>query len=70
MNANEIPHFKVKHSFLKKYFFSSVIIEWNKLDPEIQNTSSLNILKKNVLKFIRPTTSNILRKNNGILLKT
>ena len=34
-NANNIPHFKVKHSFFKNTFFPSVIIEWNKLDPEI-----------------------------------
>ena len=44
-NTNNIPHFKVKYSFLKNTFFPSVIIEWNKLDPEIQNASSLNIFK-------------------------
>ena len=35
-NANNIPHFKVKHSFLKNTFFMSVIIEWNKLDPKFK----------------------------------
>ena len=34
-NANNIPHFKVKHSFFKNTFFPSAIMEWNKLDPEI-----------------------------------
>ena len=55
-NANNIPHFKVKHSFFKNIFFPSVILEWNKLDPEIQNAPSLNIFKNNILKFIRAIT--------------
>ena len=58
-NANNIPHFKVKHSFFKNTFFPSVIIEWNKLDPEIQNAPSLNIFKKNISKFIRPAKQHI-----------
>ena len=63
-NANNIPHFKVKHSFFKNTFFPSVIIEWNKLDPEIQNVPSLNIFKKNILKFIRPTANNMFGCHN------
>ena len=47
--------FKVKHSLLKNTFFSSVITEWNKLDPEIQNAPSMNIFRKNIL---RPITNN------------
>ena len=46
-------------SFFKNSFFPSVIIEWNKLDPEIENAPSVNIFKKNILKFVRPTTNNI-----------
>ena len=49
-NANNIPHFKVKHSFFKNTFFPSIIIEWNKLDTVIQNTPTLNISKKNIFK--------------------
>ena len=62
--ANNIPHFKVKHSFFKNTFFLSVIIEWKKLDPEIQNAPSLNIFIKNKLNFIRPTANNIFRCQN------
>ena len=58
-NANSNPHFKVKHSFSKNAFFPSVTIEWNKLDPKIQNAPSLNIFKNNVLNFIRPTANKI-----------
>ena len=63
-NANNFFHFKVKHSFFKNTFLPSVIIEWNKLDSEIQNTPSLNIFKKSVLKFIRPTANNIFDCHN------
>ena len=60
-NANNIPHFKVKHSFFRNTLFPSVIIEWNKLDLEIQNAL---IFKKNILKFIRPTAYNIFGCHN------
>ena len=63
-NANNIPHFEVKHSFFKNTFYPLVIIEWNKLDPEIQNASSFNIFKKNILKFIRLVTNNIFGFHN------
>ena len=63
-NANNIPHFKVKHSFFRNPLFPSVIIEWNKLDPEIQNAPSLNFFKRNILKFIRPTTNRIFGCHN------
>ena len=58
-NANSIPRFKVKQNFFRNTFFPSVIIEWNKLDPVIQNAPSVKILKKNILKFTRPTAINI-----------
>ena len=54
-NTNNIPHFKVKHSFFKNTFFPLVIIGWNKRNPKIQNAPSLNIFKKNISKFIRLT---------------
>ena len=64
-NANNIPHFKVKYSFFKNTFFPSVIIEWNKLDPEIENAPpSVSIFKKNILKIIRPTANNIFGCHN------
>ena len=47
-----------------KLLLLSVIIEWNKLDPEIQNALSLNIFKKNILKSIRPTANNIISFQN------
>ena len=63
-NANNITHFKVWHSFFKNTLFSSVIIEWSKLVHEFQNDPSLNILQKNILKFITLTTNNIFDWHN------
>ena len=63
-NANSIPRFKVKQNFFRNTFFPSVIIEWNKLDPVIQNAPSVKILKKNILKFTRPTAINIFGCHN------
>ena len=38
----------------KSPFFPSCIFNWNQLDPAIQNSSSLEIFKRALLKFIRP----------------
>ena len=43
-NSGNITPFKVRHNFFKNSFFPSVISEWNKLDPEIRNSASLEIL--------------------------
>ena len=64
--ANNIPHLKIKHNFFENTFFMSVNIEWNKLAPEIQYASSLNVFKNNILKFIRPTANNIFGFHNKI----
>ena len=53
-----------KQRFFKNSFVPSVIIEWNNLDSEIQNAPSLNIFKKNIFEFIRPTANNILGCHN------
>ena len=43
----------------KSYFFPSCIFNWNQLDPAIQNSSSLEIFKRALLKFIRPKAANV-----------
>ena len=53
-NVDCIPLIKIKHNFLKNYFFPYPITEWNKLDPIIRNAESFGIFKSNILKFIRP----------------
>ena len=49
----EIPAIKVKHRFFKKLFFRATIIESNELDYSLRNAPSINVFKKNTLRFIR-----------------
>ena len=41
-NTNDIPLMNIKHNFFKNTFFLSTIIEWNKFDPAIRNSTSFN----------------------------
>ena len=63
-NANNIPQLTVKHNFFQSSFFSSVYIEWNKLDKNICNSENLNIFKKKLLKFICPSGKRVSRYHN------
>ena len=48
----------------KNSFFLLTIIEWNKLDHNIRNSSSFNIFKKSILKFIRPSANSFFNCRN------
>ena len=52
--SNKISSFKTRYNFFKDSFFPAVISEWNRLDMNIRNSSSINVFKKELLKFIRP----------------
>ena len=41
-------------NFFKDSFFAVVITEWSNLDINIQNSPSINVFKKRLLKSIRP----------------
>ena len=71
-NTNNIPQFKVKQNFFRNSFFPSAVIEWNKLDLNISNSETLNIFKKSLLKFIRPSGSSVINCHNprGVKLLT
>ena len=51
--SNKISSFKTRHNFFEDSFFPAVIIEWNNLDINVRNCSSINVFKKEPLKFIR-----------------
>ena len=53
----------------KTSFFPSSTYNWNKLDPDIQKSSSLEIYKRALLKFIRPTSANVYKINHPRGLK-
>ena len=67
-----IPSLSFKHNFFKNTFFPSTILEWNKLDPSLRNSTSYNVFKNSILKFIRPSPNKIFRCHNpkGIKLLT
>ena len=67
-----IPSLSFKHNFFKNTFFPTTILEWNKLDPSLRNSTSYNIFKNSILKFIRPSHNNIFQCHNpkGIKLVT
>ena len=71
-NAANIPYLSFKHIFFKNTFFPSTILEWNKLDPSLQNSASYNVFKNNILKFKRPSRNKIFQCRNpkGIKLVT
>ena len=49
-----MPSFKIRQNFFEGSFFPAVISEWNSLDINIRNSSSITVFKKELLKFIRP----------------
>ena len=63
-NIHNIPLLKTRHTFFKNSFFLSSIIEWNKLDHNIRNSSSFNIFRKSILKFIRPSANSLFNCHN------
>ena len=48
-NTNDIPLMNIKHKVFKNNFFPSTIIEWNKLDPAIQKSTSFKFFKESTL---------------------
>ena len=71
-NTNNIPQFKVKHSFFRNSLFPSAVIEWNKLGIMVPSSESLNTFKESLLKPIRPFGSNVFNCHNprGVKLLT
>ena len=71
-NVDNIPCFKIRHSFFKNSFFSSTNIEWNNLDLTLWNSKNFVDFKNSTLKFIRPSPSNVFNCSNyqGIRLIT
>ena len=41
----------------------SVILEWNKLDTDMRNSTSINIFKKPLLRFVRPSPKSLFNSH-------
>ena len=54
----------MRHDFLKKSFFPSTVIEWNKIEKNIRKSESFNIFKKSILKFIPPSPNRVYNCHN------
>ena len=50
-------------------FFPSTVIEWNKLDQSIKNSTSISIFKQHLLRFIRPSGNSVFNCQNTIGVK-
>ena len=71
-NVDNSPCFKNRHNFFKNSFFPSTIIKWNNLDPTLWNLKRFVVFKNSILKFVRPSPSNVFNCNSykGIRLIT
>ena len=60
----------MRHNFFKDSFFPAVIFEWNSPDINIRNSSSINVFKKEPLKFIRsePISTYNIHDTKGLKL--
>ena len=69
VQKSQIPFSKRKTNFFKNYFFVSVILEWNKLDVNIRNSASCNILKRVILTFITAESNHVFNVDSSEGLK-
>ena len=69
---DNIPLFEIRHNFFENSFFPPTIIKWNNSDLTLQNSKGFVVFKNNILKFIRPSPSNVFNCDNhkGIRLIT
>ena len=63
-NNNNITLMNFKQNFFRIFFFPSIIIEWNILDPKSPNLPSYKSFKENILKFIRPVPNSVFECGN------
>ena len=70
--VENVSSFKVRHNFFENSFFTSTVIEWNKIDKNIRKPESLSTFKKSILKFIRTSQKGVYNCHNpkGINLIT
>ena len=69
LKARKSRILKTRHHFFKNSFFPAVISELNSLNIDIRNSSSINVFKKELLKFIRPEPNSTYNINDTKGLK-
>ena len=68
-NSNNNLLVRVNNNYFVSMFFPSTITEWNKLDMNIRNSTSLNIFKGIFLQFVRPLENSVFTCHNSIGIK-
>ena len=63
-NTNNIHLSNTKHNFFKNSLFSSIIIQWNNVDPHLRKSNSFLVFKNDILKFIRPSPYSVYNCHN------
>ena len=58
-NTDDVSYLNITYNFFKHYFFSSAVIEWNRLDSRLWSIKSLTDFRKNILSFIRPKANSL-----------
>ena len=66
---SQFPFLKTKTNFFKSSFVPAVMLEWNKIDVNIHNSTSCNVFKKVILKFIRPEPNQVFNVDSSEGLK-
>ena len=57
--------FKVKANFFENSFFPTVIMEWNEMDVNNRYSAFCNVIKKVILKFIRPELNQVFHVDSS-----
>ena len=63
-SMQNVPFYKTRHNFFKKYFILSGIIQWNNLDLNLKNSTCLNIFRNCILKFIIPSANSVFNRHS------
>ena len=63
-NPPVVGQIKARTEKFKSSFYPHSLSEWNKLDPEIRESSSVSVLKKKLLSQIRPPANSVYGIHN------
>ena len=63
-NPPVVGQIRARTEKFKSSFYSHSLTEWNKLDPEIRESSSVSVLKKKLFSQIRPPANSVYGIHN------
>ena len=68
-HVNSFNTVSCKSEYFKNSFIPNVINKWNKLDPDIRSSTSYNLFRNTLLKFIRPAQRKTFNINDSVGVK-